>query len=175
MAKNKRKSKKPSGVNSRQPENRPVLFIDRSLGRHILADHLRAAGIPCEVHDDHLPQDATDAEWLHLVGKNRWIAIGRDKIFAIVDQRKLHSYKQMPGLLSCVQRTQQAWILRKYWSNALTGFIDSSSDMMHRLSLGLRVTGKSQNTRYSAQLSTKPRGSILPVSPASSREVSMVD
>jgi len=66
-------------VNSRPPENRPVLFIDRSLGRHILADHLRAAGIPCEVHDDHLPQDATDAEWLHLVGKKHWIAIGRDK------------------------------------------------------------------------------------------------
>ncbi len=31
------------------------------------------------MHDDHLPQDATDAEWLHLVGKKRWIAIGRDK------------------------------------------------------------------------------------------------
>ena len=79
MAKRKKKSKKPSGVNSRPPENRPVLFIDRSLGRHILADHLRAAGIPCEVHDDHLPQNATDAEWLHLVGKKCWIAIGRDK------------------------------------------------------------------------------------------------
>ncbi len=31
------------------------------------------------MHDDHLPQDATDAEWLHLVGKKHWIAIGRDK------------------------------------------------------------------------------------------------
>lgn len=66
-------------MNSRPPENRLVLFIDRNLGRHVLADHLRAAGIPCEVHDDHLPQDATDADWLQLVGRKGWIAIGRDK------------------------------------------------------------------------------------------------
>lgn len=79
MAARKRKSKKPSDVSSRPPEGRPVLFIDRNLGRHVLADNLRAAGIPCEVHDDHLPQDATDADWLQLVGDKGWIAIGRDK------------------------------------------------------------------------------------------------
>jgi len=66
-------------VSSRPPEDRPVLFIDRNLGRHILADHLRAAGIPCEVHDDHLSQDAPDADWLKLVGEKGWVAIGRDK------------------------------------------------------------------------------------------------
>ncbi len=79
MAARKQKSKKPSGVNSRLPEDRPVLFIDRNLGRHILAEQLRAAAIPCEVHDDHLPQDTTDEDWLQLVGKKGWIAIGRDK------------------------------------------------------------------------------------------------
>jgi predicted nuclease of predicted toxin-antitoxin system len=79
MAARMRKSKKPSGVNSRPPDDRPVLFIDRNLGRHVLADSLRQAGIACEVHDDHLPQDATDADWLKLVGDNGWIAIGRDK------------------------------------------------------------------------------------------------
>jgi predicted nuclease of predicted toxin-antitoxin system len=79
MVARKRKSKKPSAVNSRPPENRPVLFIDRNLGRHVLSDNLRKAGIPCEVHDDHLPQDATDEDWLQLVGEKGWIAIGRDK------------------------------------------------------------------------------------------------
>lgn len=79
MTARKRKSKKPSDVNSRPPEDRPVLFIDRNLGRHVLADKLREAGIPCEVHDDHLPQDATDADWLQFVGEKGWIAIGRDK------------------------------------------------------------------------------------------------
>jgi predicted nuclease of predicted toxin-antitoxin system len=79
MGARKRKSKKLSGVNNRPPETRPVLFIDRNLGRHVLADKLREAGIPCEVHDDHLPQDATDANWLQYVGEKGWIAIGRDK------------------------------------------------------------------------------------------------
>ncbi len=40
---------------------------------------MRAAGIPCEVHDDHLPQDAPDVDWLNLVGEKGWVAIGRDK------------------------------------------------------------------------------------------------
>ena len=66
-------------MSSRQPDKRRILFIDRSLGRHILSDELRNAGIPCEVHDDHLPQNAKDEEWLGLVGKKGWIAIGRDK------------------------------------------------------------------------------------------------
>ena len=79
MIARKRKSKKPSGVNSRPPEARPVLFIDRNLGRHVLADRLRAAGISCEVHDDHLPQDATDETWLQFISEKGWIAIGRDK------------------------------------------------------------------------------------------------
>lgn len=75
-------------MNSRPPEDRPVLFIDRNLGRHILADRLREAGIPCEVHDDHLPQDATDADWLRLVGTKGWIAIGRDKNIRYRDPEK---------------------------------------------------------------------------------------
>lgn len=79
MSARKRKSKKLFGVNNRPPEARPVLFIDRNLGRHVLADSLRKAGIACEVHDDHLPQEATDADWLQYVGERGWIAIGRDK------------------------------------------------------------------------------------------------
>jgi hypothetical protein len=66
-------------VNSRQRDDHPVLFIDRNLGRHVVPSALRAAGIPCEIHDDHLPQDAPDEVWLSLVGKEGWVAIGRDK------------------------------------------------------------------------------------------------
>ena len=79
MAARRRKSKKPSDVNSRPPDDSPVLFIDRNLGRHVLADKLREAGIACEVHDDHLPQEATDETWLQFIGEKGWIAIGRDK------------------------------------------------------------------------------------------------
>ena len=66
-------------MNSRQRDDHPVLFIDRNLGRHVVPSALRAAGIPCEIHDDHLPQDAPDEVWLSLVGKEGWVAIGRDK------------------------------------------------------------------------------------------------
>jgi len=53
--------------------------VVRNLGRHVLADRARPAGIPCEVHDDHLPQDATHETWLRFIGEYGWIAIGRDK------------------------------------------------------------------------------------------------
>ncbi len=32
-----------------------------------------------EVHDDHLPMDAPDQEWIDLVGRKGWIAITKDK------------------------------------------------------------------------------------------------
>jgi predicted nuclease of predicted toxin-antitoxin system len=66
-------------VNSRQPDDPPVLFIDRNLGRYVIADALRTAGIRCVIHDDYLPPDAPDEEWLSLVGRNGWVAITRDK------------------------------------------------------------------------------------------------
>ena len=73
-----RKSKKRSGASSKpQPER--TLFIDRSLGRHIIADRLRTEGMAVEVHDDHLPQDAPDEEWIALVGRMGWVAITKDR------------------------------------------------------------------------------------------------
>ena len=73
-----RKSKKRSGASSR-PLPEPTLFIDRSLGRHIIADRLRSEGMAVEVHDDHLPQDAPDEEWIALVGRRGWVAITKDR------------------------------------------------------------------------------------------------
>ena len=73
-----RKSKKRSGA-SYKPQPERTLFIDRSLGRHIIADRLRAEGIAVEVHDDHLPQDAPDEEWITLVGRMGWVAITKDR------------------------------------------------------------------------------------------------
>ena len=73
-----RKSRKRSAASSRpQPER--TLFIDRSLGKHIIADRLRAEGMAVEVHDDHLPQDAPDEEWIALVGRMGWVAITKDR------------------------------------------------------------------------------------------------
>ena len=32
-----------------------------------------------EVHDDHLPPDAPDEEWIALVGRKNWVAVTKDK------------------------------------------------------------------------------------------------
>ena len=74
-----RKSKKRSGASSKPPPEEPTLFLDRNLGRHIIADRLRADGMKVEVHDDHLPLDAPDEEWIALVGRKGWVAITKDK------------------------------------------------------------------------------------------------
>jgi predicted nuclease of predicted toxin-antitoxin system len=71
-------SKRPSASrSSSQPD--PVYFVDRSLGRHVVADALKAAGARVEVHDDHFPRDAADVEWLARAGREGWIVLTRDK------------------------------------------------------------------------------------------------
>lgn len=32
-----------------------------------------------EIHDDHLPPDAPDEEWIALVGRNNWVAVTKDR------------------------------------------------------------------------------------------------
>lgn len=44
-----------------------------------MAGILRAAGLTIEVHDDHFPQNAKDAEWLLVAGRNEWVVITRDE------------------------------------------------------------------------------------------------
>ena len=73
-----RKSKKRSGASSKPPPE-PTLFLDRNLGRHIIAKLLRDAGMAVEVHDDHLREDAPDEDWIALVGRKNWVAVTKDK------------------------------------------------------------------------------------------------
>lgn len=56
-----------------------TLFLDRNLGKNIIANRLRSEGIKVEVHDDHLPPDAPDEEWIELVGQRCWVAVTRDR------------------------------------------------------------------------------------------------
>ncbi|HTZ76712.1 MAG TPA: hypothetical protein VMC10_02330 [Stellaceae bacterium] len=73
------KSKKRSAASSksRQLEER-TLFVDRSLGRHYVADALRKAGALVEVHDTHFQTNAPDEEWLREVGRKNWIVLTKD-------------------------------------------------------------------------------------------------
>lgn len=72
----KRSEQKASG---RKPHSLPVFFIDRSLGKRVVADELSAEGVRVEKHDDHFPQDATDEEWLAECGNQGWVVLTRDK------------------------------------------------------------------------------------------------
>ena len=79
MSVQKRKSKKRSDVNSDWQREEPILFLDRNLGKHVIADRLRSAGMKVEIHDNHLPLDAPDEDWIALVGRRGWVALTKDK------------------------------------------------------------------------------------------------
>src|SRR3990170_635119 len=62
MAARKRTSRKSSAASSRSQRDAErlaslVFFIDRSLGKRVVAQSLRDAGAHVEVHDDYFPQD----------------------------------------------------------------------------------------------------------------------
>jgi len=75
----RRKSKKPSAASSKPQHKEYTLFIERNLGKHVVADCLREAGAKVEIHDDHLAPDAPDEKWISLVGRRHWVAITQDK------------------------------------------------------------------------------------------------
>lgn len=74
-----RRLKKRSESNSKRLPDDFVLYLDRNLGNHIIANALREAGRRVEIHDDHLPIDAPDEDWIELVGQKDWIAVTKDK------------------------------------------------------------------------------------------------
>ena len=79
MSAKKLRSKKRSDANSSQPLEPFVLYLDRNLGNHIIAGALRAEGHLVEIHDDHLPIDAPDEDWIQLCSDRNWIAVTKDK------------------------------------------------------------------------------------------------
>lgn len=67
-------------MSSRQPPpEAPVFFLDRSLGKFIVAEALRGAGAEVRVHDDHFPPGALDETWLAEVGEKGWVVLTQDR------------------------------------------------------------------------------------------------
>lgn len=66
-------------MKSGKQHEEPTLFLDRCLGRKHFASLLRSAGLKVEVHDNYLPQNAPDDDWIALVGRKGWVAITKDK------------------------------------------------------------------------------------------------
>lgn len=73
--------KKPSDASSnstpRQPDQ-PVIFIDEALGRHVIAEALRAAGARVEIHADHFKPGEPDETWLAEMARRGWIVLSKD-------------------------------------------------------------------------------------------------
>jgi hypothetical protein len=73
-------SKKESGASSDLAQLRSlVFFLDRNLGRHIVASALRDAGATVEVMDDHFAADVEDTVWVPTIGSRRWIILSKDR------------------------------------------------------------------------------------------------
>lgn len=62
-----------------KPRDEPIFFLDRSLGKFVVARALREAGATVEIHDDHFPPDAKDEEWILEVGQRGWIVLTKDR------------------------------------------------------------------------------------------------
>lgn len=60
----------------------PEFFIDRSLGRHLLPDALRAAGAVvhamADVYGERIGQALDDEEWIGDAGQRGWIVLMKD-------------------------------------------------------------------------------------------------
>lgn len=72
----KRQSAKP---NSSAPRSDLTIFVDRSLGRRLVPEALRAAGFSVVAHDEVFEQNTPDEVWLTEAGKSGWLVISADK------------------------------------------------------------------------------------------------
>lgn len=67
---------------SRTLPDPPELFVDRSLGRHLLPGALREAGFTthtlASVYGEERAQKVADDEWIALAGEKKWIVFTKD-------------------------------------------------------------------------------------------------
>lgn len=106
--------KKPSAA---KPPERPVFFIDRSLGRLDVPNALRSAGHSCELHDAHFSQNTRDTVWLSAVAARKWIVLTKDERirYRPLELQALNSARVRVFILICgnVRGVETAAILLK--------------------------------------------------------------
>jgi PIN domain-containing protein len=73
----------PSGANSGQRDalrfSALTFFLDRQIGKYVVAAALRGAGANVEIHDDHFAQATPDLDWIPVVGARGWVLITKDQ------------------------------------------------------------------------------------------------
>lgn len=73
----------PSGQRRQRPDAPPpVFFLDRGLGRHLIAEAIRARGYEAlpmaDVYPDGADQRISDPEWITRADTEGWIALTKD-------------------------------------------------------------------------------------------------
>jgi hypothetical protein len=61
------------------PRSEVVFFLDRSIGKHIVALALRDRGARVELHDDHFERSTEDPKWIAEVSRRGWAIITKDR------------------------------------------------------------------------------------------------
>ncbi len=62
-----------------KPPDALVFFLDRSIGKRVIAEALIKEGIEAAIHDDYFEKDTKDSEWLSVLGKREWVVLTKDK------------------------------------------------------------------------------------------------
>lgn len=73
----------PSGRRKQQPDDPPpVFFLDRGLGRHLIAEAIRARGYEAlpmaEVYPGGADQRIADPDWMLRADQEGWVALTKD-------------------------------------------------------------------------------------------------
>ncbi|MGE3445898.1 MAG: hypothetical protein AB7L13_24945 [Acidimicrobiia bacterium] len=71
----------PSGGRRKRPDEPPVFFVDRSLGRHIVPEVFRSAGFEVVLMAEVWPeteQTVGDDEWIARAHAEGWVALTKD-------------------------------------------------------------------------------------------------
>lgn len=95
----------PSGANSGPLDTigaRPPLtfFLDRQIGKYVVASALRGAGAVIEVHDDHFPQATPDLDWMPVIGARGWVLVTRDRnIWRNSLERTAYQHARLRGFI----------------------------------------------------------------------------
>lgn len=72
-----------SGRRRKRPEpTKPIFFIDRAVGRYVVAEAIRSRGFDAlpmaDVYPGHADQDVKDPVWILRADREGWIAITKD-------------------------------------------------------------------------------------------------
>lgn len=66
-----------------------IFFLDRNIGKRVVAQALRDHGEQVEIHDDHFIQDEEDEGWIPVVSRKNWIILTKDERIAYRNLQKL--------------------------------------------------------------------------------------